>query len=587
MESNWSLEALYKGLDDEKFSSDFAQMEKDFEERVAFARENFSGGTENAASKLENYINMCNSQNSRASKLLHFVQLILSVNSEDSAAQKMFDKLDDMLTTLTVPDTLYKAFLAKLDDLDFSTVPVLHEHRFHLQKSKEKASYMLSEQEEFIYEKLKLTGSNAWETLYSQLTSTLNVPITLDGEDKVLPLPAIRNLANHKNADVRKTAYDAELASYAQIEKSIAACLNGIKGETITNFKLRGYESVLDMTCKNDHMDKETLEALLETMQEYFPVFRKYFKHKAKLLGHKGSLPFYDLFAPVGELDMVFTQQEAADYVVKNFNAFSDELGNFARHAFDNGWVDWIPKEGKLGGAFCDNIHAIKQSRILTNFSGSFDCMITLAHELGHAYHGFCLDNVSYLNSHYTMPIAEVASTFCETLVCEAAIKSASPAEKLVILENNLQGASQVIVDIYSRFLFEDEVIKRRENGSLSVTELKDIMLNAQKVAYGDGLEATALHPYMWLCKSHYYYASQHYYNYPYAFGLLFAKGLYSMYQQEGSAFTQKYSALLTATGSNTLYDTGKIIGIDIRDKAFWRSSLDIVASQVEEFVKY
>jgi len=585
MESNWSLDALYKGLDDEKFLADFAQMEKDFEERVAFVRENFSGDTQNAAEKLEKYINMCNIQNSRASKLLHYVQLLLSVESENSDALKMLNNLEDKLTVLTVPDTLFKAFLAKLDKLEF-TSPVLQEHKFYLQESKTKASYMLSEQEEFVYEKLKLTGSSAWENLYDQLTSTLNVPITLDGEDKVLPLPAVRNLASHKDSKTRKAAYNAELASYAQIEKPIAACLNSIKGEAITNCKLRGYESVLDMTCKNDYMDRESLDALLETMQEYFPVFRKYFKHKAKLLGHKGSLPFYDLFAPVGELDMVFTQKEAADFVANNFDAFSKELGDFARRAYDDAWIDWFPKEGKRGGAFCDNIHAIKQSRVLTNFSGSYDSMLTLAHELGHAYHGLCLDNVSYLNSHYTMPIAEVASTFCETLVSEAALKTASAAEKQVILENDLQSASQVIVDIYSRFLFENEVIKRREGGSLPVSELKEIMLDAQKAAYGDGLDQEILHPYMWLCKGHYYAATQNFYNYPYAFGLLFAKGLYSMYQQEGSNFTEKYKALLTATGSNTLYDTGKIIGIDIRDKSFWRSSLDIVATQVEDFVK-
>jgi pepF/M3 family oligoendopeptidase len=338
------------------------------------------------------------------------------------------------------------------------------------------------------------------------------------------------------------------------------------------------------MTLLHSRLDRPILEALLAAMKDSFPMFRKFFRKKAEMLGHPGGLPFYDLFAPVGDLHMTFTYPEAAAFVVKHFGGFHPKLGAFAQQAFDQRWIDAEPREGKQGGAFCDNIHPLGQSRIMTNFTGSFNDVSTLAHELGHAFHGDCLNQETSLNSEYPMPIAETASTFCETLICAAALKTATPQEALVILENDISGVAQVIVDIYSRFLFEDEVFRRRPEGPLSVQECKDIMLEAQRQTYGDGLEGD-LHPYMWLCKTHYYHAGHNYYNFPYAYGQLFAKGLYAKYLAEGEAFYDQYTALLATTGKANLYDIGKQAGIDVRDPAFWKNSLEVVAQDIEKFV--
>ena len=587
MKDNWSLVELYKGFDDTDFKLDSDNLAREIEKVKNFANANFKA-KDNPKQKLETYINMY-SDFDKLTNLSMYTRLVLATESENATALKIIDNIDNMMTDLTVPDTMFKNFLLSLDDLEkiIEESELLKEHRFMLREAKETASHLLPEQEEFLMAKLKLTGSNAWTTLFEQLTSTLLVEIVKDGKTQKLPLSAVRNMYEDKDAQVRKTAYEAEINAYPQIDKSISAALNAIKGEAINTAKLRGYESVLDMTLKNSRMDKETLDALLGAMKEYIPVFSDFFKHKAKLLGNEsGTLPFYDLSAPVGELDMRFTREEAAEFISNNFREFSKDMGKVAESAFENNWIDWYPKEGKLGGAFCANIHSIKESRILMNFSGSFGDMLTLAHELGHAYHGDCLKNAKPLNSGYTMPIAETASTFCETLVCQAALKTATPAEKLVILENNIQSAAFVVVDIYSRFLFEDEVIKRREQGTLSVEELKDIMADAQQKAYGDRLDKNTLHPYMWLCKPHYYDADYNYYNYPYAYGLLFALGLYSKYLEEGESFTKKYSKLLEATGKNSLYEIGKIVDIDVRNQKFWNSSFEIIKEQINEFIR-
>jgi oligoendopeptidase F len=289
----------------------------------------------------------------------------------------------------------------------------------------------------------------------------------------------------------------------------------------------------------------------------------------------------------VGNVDMRFTYAEAVDYVVKNFNLFSEKMGGYAKKAFDERWLDAEPRQGKRGGAYCMNIHSLKQSRIMSNFTGSLGDVATLAHELGHGYHGHCLGKETYMNAHYPMPIAETASTFCETLIFDSALKSAGSDEKIVILEAQITDATQVIIDIYARYVFETNLFAKRENGPLTVKEIKELMTQAQKTAYGETLDPATPHPYMWVNKPHYYYPSRNFYNFPYAYGLMFALGLYSEYLRTGEAFLPKYDNLLAVTGKLSLEDIGRTAGIDVESEDFWVSSLKLIEKKVDEFCAY
>jgi len=449
----------------------------------------------------------------------------------------------------------------------------------------EETKHMLSEKEEILLAKMQNTGSSAWEKLRDQLSATLMVDIEINDEKKSEPLTVIRNYAYDADAALRKNAYEAELKSYDKIEKAVAACLNGVKGEVLTTSKMRGFNKPIDMTLFSSRMNETILGSMFTAIDKYLPAFRKYFKHKAKLLGHSGSLPFYDLFAPVGKAEMTFTYEEACDYVEKNFRDFSARLGDFARCAASERWIDVYPREGKQGGAFCASVYDLKQSRVMLNFKGSFQDICTLAHELGHGYHNECLKNETYANFGHPMPIAETASTFCETIIINSALKTASKEEALAILDNDLQGAAQVIVDIYSRYLFETEVFLRRASGGLSPAELKEIMLDAQKKAYGDGLDENYLHPYMWACKSHYYTASRNFYNFPYAYGHLFSKGLYAKYLSDGEPFIDEYDKILAATGKNNLKEIALLAGIDVTTPDFWESSLKLIEEDIDKFI--
>ncbi|MER2143935.1 MAG: M3 family metallopeptidase, partial [Eubacteriales bacterium] len=390
-------------------------------------------------------------------------------------------------------------------------------------------------------------------------------------------------MAYSADAAVRKAAYEAELAAYPKLEIPMAACLNGIKGEALTLAELRHYDSVLDMALDGANMDRATLHALLQAMEESLPMFRRYFRLKAKLLGYDGGLKFYDLFAPVGKAKGDYTPEDAREILVRELGAFSPRMADMINRAFDERWIDMFPREGKGGGAFCSGVHPLGISYVLTNFDGNFGSVSTLAHELGHAYHNECMRDMPILMADYPMPLAETASIFNETLLAQKILEKADRDTRIALLEQQLSDAAQVIVDIMSRYLFESEVVARRADSTLGARELCEIMLEAQKQTYGDGLDPECLHPYMWACKSHYYSTDVHFYNFPYAFGQLFAVGVYALYEQKGAAFLPDYEKLLRSAGSGMVRDVAASVGIDVADVNFWRGSLKVFADKLNE----
>ncbi|WP_026476688.1 M3 family oligoendopeptidase [Alkaliphilus transvaalensis] len=587
MELKWSLKELYPSFEDDSFKEDLVKVKKRFDEISSWIDRELES-TNNPVEKMEYMVGECSDLKSRLHRLYSFSYLSLTVDATNEIALQSVNKIEKIQSEATKIIVAFEKWLGKLENLEelINTSEILKDHHFFLTESKKKNKYLLSEGEEIILSKMSNTGAKAWTKLQSLLASTLMIPIEVKGEIKELPLPSIRNMAYDSDPNVRRKAYEAELEAYKQIDEASAAALNGIKGEVITVAALRGYQSPLEKTLIESRMDEEVLNAMLEAMEESLPVFRKYYRKKGELLGHEAGLPFFDLLAPMGTVNKQYTYEEATAFVVKHFRSFSDKLADYATKAIENNWIDVEPRKGKRGGAFCFNLHPIKESRFLLNFTGSFKNVSTLAHELGHGYHGACLVDEGILNTTYPMPLAETASIFAETIITNAALKEATKEEAFSILESSISHSGQIIVDIYSRYLFETALFKEREKYPVSVEKLNKLMMEAQKVAYGDGLDHRYLHQYMWINKSHYYNAERNFYNFPYAFGLLFALGIYSEYLKRGESFVEEYDQLLRATGKNSIRDVAKMAGIDVASKDFWRSSLKLIEEDIEKFIE-
>ena len=578
MNEVWNLDPIYKGFDDPAFEADLNTGKEKLQEFTAFA----AGLADmDPAEALRKGIALQEQIEALVGKLGLYASLRQSANTRDPEASSQLGRLMAIYSSAAAPDAAFRDWLSKLPNLMelVDADEELKEYRFMLGKIAESSRYLLAGRGEEIMARMRLSGGSAWSDLQGYLTST--VPVSYNGG--TTNLSTIRNLAYDEDPAVRKAAYEAEIACYDRIKDAVAFALNSIKLETISDCKLRGYDSPLARTLKHSDMKRETLDAMLGAMDEYSPKFWQYLKAKAKALGHKNGLPWYDLFAPMGKASSKFTTEEAKDYLVKQFSTFDQELTDMVAEAFDNAWIDFFPRDGKAGGAFCAGAECLGESRILTNYDGQLGDVVTLAHELGHAFHNQCIKDHKPLNKDYSMPVAETASTFNECVVMAAAIKSAaSDDERLALIESQLQDATQIICDIYSRFRFEAMVFENREEKFMNADTLCNFMLEAQKQSYGDGLDPDCLHPYMWVCKSHYYGPT--FYNFPYAFGGLFARGLYAQYLAEGESFVPKYKKLLYTTTVATVEDTAKVADIDLTDKNFWRGALQTIADQIDLF---
>ena len=580
MNEVWNLDPIYRGFEDPAFSADMEALRKVVAEYNAFAA-GLSGM--DVLEGLKQGIAWEEKLTLLVSKLANYANLRQSVDTRDSECGSRLGQVWQLYSGAAGAEAAWKEWAARQENL-MDLVrgdQVLVEYTFLFENLKQDAAHLLGSRGEEIAAKLGLSGGNAWAELQGYLTST--VPVEYNGG--ITNLSAIRNMAYEEDPAVRKAAYEAEIACYDRIKDSVAFALNSIKLETISDCQLRGYASPLDRTLEHSFMKRETLEAMLQAMKEYMPKFRQYLKTKGKALGHENGLPWYDLFAPMGASATRYTTQEAKQLLVKLFATFDQELADMVARAFDEAWIDFFPRDGKSGGAFCADVECLGESRILTNFDGQFGDVVTLAHELGHAFHNQCIQGHRPLNKDYSMPVAETASTFNECVVMAAAIENArSREEKLALIESELQNTTQIICDIYSRFLFEASVFENRETQFMDAGALCGLMAKAQEESYGDGLDPDIRHPYMWICKSHYYGPT--FYNFPYAFGGLFAKGLYAQYQKEGSSFVPKYKKLLYTTPVATAEDTAKVAGIDLTDVDFWRSALQTVADQIDLFCR-
>ena len=576
MNEVWNLDPIYHGFDDPAFEADLQAMRQ-----VLSRLDDFAAGLADMepTQGLRQGLLLQEELSGLVNRLVEYASLRQAANTLDNEADSQLGRIMGIYSGCAASIAAFEGWAAKIPDLSqrIESDELLSQYRFLLENLTESSRHLLPGLGETIVAKLRLSGSSAWSDLQQYLTST--VPVSYRGQ--TTNLSAIRNLAYSDDPQVRKDAYEAEIGCYAAIRDAVAFALNSIKLETINECQLRGYESPLARTLKHSHMERATLDAMFAAIDEYLPKFWQYLKVKAKALGHENGLPWYDLFAPMGKASSTFTTEQARDYLVELFSHFDGELSRMVETAFHNAWIDFFPRSGKAGGAFCAGIECLNESRILTNFDGQLTDVVTLAHELGHAFHNQCIQDHRLLNRDYSMPVAETASTFNECVVMAAAIKGAkSDEERIALIENQLQDATQIICDIYSRFRFEAMVFENRESRFMDADTLCAFMLKAQEQSYGDGLDPDIKHPYMWVCKGHYYGPT--FYNFPYAFGGLFARGLYAQYEKEGAAFVPKYKKLLYTTPIASVEDTALVAGIDLTDKDFWRSALQTIADQID-----
>jgi oligoendopeptidase F len=589
----WSVVDVHESLQSRSFLDAQERAAADVDRLIAlFDEHDVRSGTRRVATATDGVVaNSIVAEFNRVSTaldlLVAYIYSSVATDSRDATAQSVMSEFEPI-------EAKVRPLLARLADwistFDLDELAEVScqadEHRGPLQRLSERATHQMGEAEEHLFAELASTGGGAWGRLQQEMTSQLSTQVELPDATTTMPMPAVRGLATHSDSDVRRAAYDAELSAWPTIEVPIAAAMNAIKGEANAINRRRRWKSPLDASLFANCVSRSTFEAMQSAITASLPDFRRWMGAKARLHGHEsGALPWWDLVAPAPVSPGSMTWDEGLSVVRNAFDQFSPALGGLVDRAIDEQWIDAAPRAGKSGGAFCMPFVG-DRSLVLLNWSGSAGSAQVTAHELGHAYHNTTLADRTALQRRLPMALAETASIFCETLVVEAGLaRLAGPehaAARLSLLDIDLQGANQLVVDIRSRFTFETEVFARRQRRTIGSVELCEMMIEAQGDAYGDGLDQVTAHPYMWLLKSHYY--GSHFYNWPYTYGLLFGLGLFAKYQEDPDRFRSGYDTLLSRAGMDTAEELGAAFGFDVSSEAFWTSSLDVIRARIADY---
>jgi oligoendopeptidase F len=584
----WSVRDVHESFTSRSFvdamersASNVARLEALFDEhgiRAMDARQ----PTDEDVTACESVIDAYNSTTQDLEHLEAYIYATVSTDVRDEQAQALLSEVEVTESRIRPLLARFADWLKALGPDELATrSPLIDDHAGPLLRLAERAQHQMSEAEEGLYAELSTTGSSAWARLQGDVTSQLTAEVALPDGPTVLPLTAIRGLATDPDLAVRRAAYDAEMTAWPRVATPCAAAMNAIKGEANVVNRRRGWDSPLDASLYGNAVSRPTFDAMQSAIDAALPRFRSWMRTKARLHGHEGGLPWWDLLAPLPVAPGRITWEEGVGIVRTAFSSYSPSLAGLVDRALTEEWIDVAPRDGKRGGAFCMPFVG-DRSLVLLNWSGSVDSAQTTAHELGHAYHNTQLAQRTALQKRLPMALAETASIFCETLVVEEGLSRLQGNDRLALLDVDLQGSTQVVVDIRSRFTFETEVFARRQRRTLGVNELNDMMREAQADAYGDGLDQSTAHPHMWVLKPHYY--GTHFYNWPYTYGLLFGLGLFAQYRQDPERFQSGYDDLLSRAGMNTAEELGQSFGLDVTGEAFWTASLDVISDRIAQY---
>jgi oligoendopeptidase F len=486
--------------------------------------------------------------------------------------------------------TNLESFALHLSDDEWNTfinTTKLENIRFFLDEMRMKAKAKMAPELEKLALSLAVDGFQAWNRLYDKMAGDLRVDFDDNGQSKIISLGQLSSKMESPDRAIRQKAFEKMTEAWQSRADLAAQTLNSIAGFRLALYKNRGWDSPLFEPLRNARLKKETLDAMWGVIGKAAPRLQKYIDAKKKML-NIDKFKWYDQTAPLGKASKAYSYDEASNFIVEHIGSFSKEMGEFSRRALDKRWVEAEDRSGKAAGGFCTGLPLTKESRIFMTFNGTYGGLSTLAHELGHAYHSFVLNDKPSFVARYPMTLAETASTFNELRVTDAAMENTSDIqEKLMLMDQKLANAYIMMCNIRARFIFDETFTAERKNGFVPRSRLDELMINAQKAAYADTIEDNGWHPLFWASKLHFFLSGTPFYNFPYTFGFLFATGIYDRALKEGSSFAKRYHDLLADTGGmNTEEVAKKHLGVDLTKEGFWRDSVDRVLADIEPFLK-
>ncbi|MFD1452122.1 MULTISPECIES: M3 family oligoendopeptidase [Oceanobacillus] len=457
--------------------------------------------------------------------------------------------------------------------------------KFILTERRERAREQLSKNEEILIGDLAVDGYHAWNQMYGTIVGNMKIDIAEDGETQSYSVGQASNKLSTPDREQREYVFRQISKAWKENEDLFGQTLNHLAGFRLQTYKHYEWDNVLKEPLEKNRMKEKTLNAMWGAIEKHKPLFVEYLNQKATLL-NLDQLSIFDVNAPIQSKVEKKSYDEGAAFIVEQFRGFSPQMADFAQMAFEKRWIEAEDRAGKRPGGFCTSFPASEQTRIFMTYSGTPSNIATLAHELGHGYHQYVMNDVNGLNQGYAMNVAETASTFAEMIVADASVKMAkTDEEKLTLLEDKVSRSIAFFMNIHARFLFEKQFYEERKQGMVSTDRLNELMVEAQKEAYCDNL--SEYDPHFWASKLHFHITGVPFYNFPYTFGYLFSQGIYAYAQDYEGNFEEKYTALLRDTGRLTVEELAeKHLQVDLTKPDFWENAIEICEQDVQAFLE-
>ena len=524
-----------------------------------------------------------------------YAECCLSVDSQDEHAQallgrlqsvnKRFDELAEPWGQFLdlAPEAVVDAYLA-----DPSVAP----SRFSVEHSRRRRHELLPLAEENLVTSLGEDGIHAWGRLYDQLSGTLSCDVTVGNELRTTGIAEAAGLMQSPDDRLRENAWRAINAAWDEHAESCAAAINAIAGWRLEMCRKRSAQAAtavryLDAPLHANRIRRETLDTVLMVAEEGIPLARRAALLQAKAYGRSHYGP-WDNRAPApvadGDAGEPIAYDDALDLIAAAYGEVEPSMCDFVRMMAARNWIEGTVGPRKRPGAYCTGFLKSRTPRVYMTYAGGSSDIITLAHELGHAFHSWVMRDLPDSQRRYGMSIAETASTFGETIVRDALLRRAeSPSAALDIVWEEAAALVTFVLNIPTRFEFERSFYDARAERPLSPKELKTMMSTAWEKWYGESIAEGD--PMFWASKLHFYISGLSFYNFPYLFGYLFSLGVYARRETFGDEFFPRYKALLMDTGRMTTEDlAAKHLDVDLTQPDFWRDTLAMIGPRIDHF---
>jgi len=586
LQPTWDLDVIFPGQSDSKA---FRQFVNEVSEEIESVTESVNNLEANGSGEDWEHV-------------LQRVELITKKTREMGAfisclsAQDVTDKQADIYVAKRAQIAAAHSALTKIVDQKLGAVTeanwdlllereAIKPLQFILTERRERAREQLSKNEEILIGDLAVDGYHAWNQMYETIVGNMQIDIKEDGKVQHYSVGQTANKLSTSDRKQREYVFRQMSAAWKANEGLFGQTLNHLAGFRLQTYKHYGWDNVLKEPLAKNRMKEETLNTMWGAIEKHKPLFADYLHQKASLL-NLDKLSIYDVNAPIQSKMEKKSYDEGAAFIVEQFRGFSPQMADFAQMAFENRWIEAEDRAGKRPGGFCTSFPLSEQTRIFMTYSGTPSNIATLAHELGHGYHQYVMNDMNGLNQGYAMNVAETASTFAEMIVADASVKmAATDEEKLALLEDKVSRSVAFFMNIHARFLFETRFYEERKQGMVSTDRLNKLMVEAQKEAYCESL--SEYDPHFWASKLHFHITGVPFYNFPYTFGYLFSQGIYAYAKDYEGDFEAKYTALLRDTGRMNVEELAeKHLQVDLTKPEFWENAIEICKQDVQEFLE-